>query len=150
MGNEKRKKQREGDFMEVTEKVFFFNERHVQLHIWAGHLARVAPDTGTAMAVRTRGPQWCCNAQTRHLSKWDGVHPTRFSCWRCESQPTKLNDCSDGCAKTITQRRVGKHRHLAEEHDPNGVEYEVSPIQRGGRYEFEAWLGCLTARDCRT
>jgi hypothetical protein len=78
-------------------------ERKVQLHRWAGHVARAETNSNTAMALRTRGLQWWRDAQKRYNSKWDGVHPKRFSCWRWESQLTTYGPYKDGCEGDVHQ-----------------------------------------------
>ena len=58
-----------------------------RLHSFAGHLARTTvPDL--SLLLRTRCLSWWRREQVRYHSKFDGLHPERFKCWRWESQLT--------------------------------------------------------------
>ena len=59
--------------------------RMVQLHRFAGHIAR-ATDGIARIALRTRNLAWWRDAQQMHGTKRGGVHPARFKAWRWESQ----------------------------------------------------------------
>ena len=74
--------------------------RRLQLHQWAGHLARLPADSTSGSALRARGLQWWRYAQHRHSSKWDGVHTKRFKCWRWEAQIA--NVYGDGCSEVVS------------------------------------------------
>ena len=59
----------------------------------AGHMARADRHRGikeASKALRTSGIQWWRDAQAQHRSKWDGVHPKRFSCLVWEAQMTEF------------------------------------------------------------
>ena len=59
----------------------------MRLHTFAGHLARsTVPDL--SLLLRTRCLSWWRREQARYRSKFDGLHPKRFKCWRWESQIT--------------------------------------------------------------
>jgi hypothetical protein len=60
--------------------------RRQQLHRFAGHLARVFDCSTVRAALRTRCLAWWRYRQHRYNSKWDGLHPKRFHCWRWEAQ----------------------------------------------------------------
>ena len=61
--------------------------RLTRLHTFAGHLARSSvPDL--SLLLRTRCLSWWRREQARYRSKFDGLHPKRFKCWRWESQIT--------------------------------------------------------------
>ena len=79
-----------------TNKDFF-------LHRWAGYIARSGTDTQTAMASRTGGLQWWREARRKHSSKWNGVHPRRFSCWRWEAQIAEFKEYKDGMSADVTK-----------------------------------------------
>ncbi|CAE8637304.1 unnamed protein product [Polarella glacialis] len=56
---------------------------------WAGHVARLAPETPAATALRCRGLQWWRWRQAAHKmtgDKWSGPHPRRFKIRRWEEQ----------------------------------------------------------------
>ena len=58
-----------------------------RLHSFARHLARSSvPDL--SLLHRTRCLFWWRREQARYHSKYDGLHPKRFKCWRWESQIT--------------------------------------------------------------
>ena len=65
----------------------FRARRLLLLHRFAGHIARLNPGD-MATALRTRCLSWWRYRQNRYKSKWDGLHPQRFKCWRWESQLT--------------------------------------------------------------
>ena len=74
-----------------------------RLHSLAGHLARSSvPDL--SLLLRTRCLSLWRREQARYHSKFDGLHPERFKCWRWESQITAFygephlpDDASDSC-----------------------------------------------------
>ena len=74
-----------------TNKDFF-------LHRWAGYIARSGKDTQTAMALRTGGLQRWRDTRRKQSSKWNGVHPRRFSCWRWKAQIAEFKEYKDGMA----------------------------------------------------
>ena len=61
--------------------------RLTRLHSLAGHLARSTVQD-FSLLLRTRCLSWWRREQTRYRSKFDGIHPKRFKCWRWESQIT--------------------------------------------------------------
>lgn len=61
----------------------------LQVHRWAGHLARMPLEQYTAQALRCRGMQWWRWRQAQHHDKWSGPHPKRFKAWRWEEQLSK-------------------------------------------------------------
>ena len=61
--------------------------RLTRVHTFAGHLARSSvPDL--SLLLRTRCLSWWRREQARYRSKFGGLHPKRFKCWRWESQIT--------------------------------------------------------------
>ena len=59
--------------------------RRLQLHRFAGHC--VCSGNGLVrLALRTRCLAWWRFQQNRFHSKWHGLHPRRFHCWRWEAQ----------------------------------------------------------------
>ena len=61
--------------------------RLTRLHTFAGHLARSSVPY-LSLLLRTRCVSWWRREQARYFSKFDGLHPKRFKCWRWESQIT--------------------------------------------------------------
>ena len=105
--------------------------RRLQLHRWAGHLARMPADSPSGSALRTRGLQWWRFAQRKHHSKWDGVHSKRFNCWRWEAQIADHhgNGCSETMAANtgwldLAQNRQGwKHKEMAFAQGASGGQF---------------------------
>ena len=83
--------------MDQNKQRLFFSHR------WAGYIARSGTDTQTAMASRTGGLQWWREARRKHSSKWNGVHPRRFSCWRWEAQIAEFKEYKDGMSADVTK-----------------------------------------------
>ena len=99
-----------------TNKDFF-------VHRWAGYIERSGKDTQTAMALRTGGLQWWREAQRKHSSKWNDVHPRRFSCWRWKAQIAEFKEYNDGMSADVTGRSTGqKTMEEKKEHSiPRGL-----------------------------
>ena len=71
------------------------------------------------------------DAQTKHKSRWDGVHPERFSCWRWEAQITEFKEykdekLSDTKDNTSWQKSTEQRKNWKEHEQEFGMETEAS------------------------
>ena len=60
-------------------------------------------------SLRTGGLQWWRDVQKMHRSKWDGVHPKRFSCWRWDAQITEFTEYRRRIKPHKGQYRMARH-----------------------------------------
>jgi hypothetical protein len=70
--------------------------RRLQLHRFAGHCARLGSGL-VRVALRTSCLAWWRFQQNRFHSKWHGLHPRRFYCWRWEAQFADIYGDSEVC-----------------------------------------------------